>query len=211
MQNGHSARIGHPGVVLCMSDQMQDSILFRIFSLPLIQYVPIRLGWIEASVLRLCQVFFAICASILVRDYAPYAKHSGIPEIKTVLGGFIIRRFMGLWTLIVKSLGLVPSPMILRYAFDTDSFKCLAVASGLWLGKEGPLVHVACCCANLLMKLFPTLNDNEGEIKSDLHEQRKCLPSKARKREVLSAAAAAGISVAFGSPIGGVLFSLEVR
>lgn len=32
----------------------------------------------------------------------------------------------------------------------------------------------------------------------------------ARKREVLSAAAASGISVAFGSPIGGVLFSLEV-
>lgn len=32
----------------------------------------------------------------------------------------------------------------------------------------------------------------------------------ARKREVLSAAAASGISVAFGSPVGGVLFSLEV-
>ena len=123
----------------------------------------------------LYSVLFAFCASVLVQNFASYAKHSGIPEIKTVLGGFIIRRFMGGWTLIVKSLGL-----------------CLAVASGLWLGKEGPLVHVACCCANLLMKLSPNLNDNE-----------------ARKREVLSAAAAAGISVAFGSPIGGVLFSLE--
>lgn len=123
----------------------------------------------------LFSTFFAICASILVGQYAPYAKHSGIPEIKTVLGGFVIRRFMGLWTLIVKSLGL-----------------CLAVASGLWLGKEGPLVHVACCCANLFMKLSTSLNDNE-----------------ARKREVLSAAAASGISVAFGAPIGGVLFSLE--
>jgi len=62
----------------------------------------------------------------------------------------------------------------------------------MWLGKEGPLVHVACCCANLIMKPFDTLSKNE-----------------ARKREVLSAAAASGISVAFGSPIGGVLFSLE--
>jgi chloride channel 3/4/5 len=74
----------------------------------------------------------------------------------------------------------------------TNHRQCLAVASGLWLGKEGPLVHVACCCANLLAKGFPNINKNE-----------------ARKREVLSAAAAAGISVAFGSPVGGVLFSLE--
>lgn len=81
----------------------------------------IRLGQIEATMLRLSQVFFAVCASILVRDYAPYAKHSGIPEIKTVLGGFIIRRFMGLWTLIVKSLGLVTTPLILRYAVDPHS------------------------------------------------------------------------------------------
>ncbi|KAJ5324926.1 hypothetical protein N7476_003526 [Penicillium atrosanguineum] len=120
-------------------------------------------------------VLFAVCACLLVRKFAIYARHSGIPEIKTVLGGTVIRHFMGPWTLTIKSLGL-----------------CLAVASGLWLGKEGPLVHVACCCANIMMKPFDSLNGNE-----------------ARKREVLSAAAAAGISVAFGAPIGGVLFSLE--
>ncbi|KAI1771333.1 chloride channel [Hypoxylon cercidicola] len=131
--------------------------------------------FIEYFFFLLLSVTFALCAGFLVKEYAIYAKHSGIPEIKTVLGGFVIRRFLGAWTLVTKSLGL-----------------CLAVASGMWLGKEGPLVHVACCCANVFIKLFPNINTNE-----------------ARKREVLSAAAASGISVAFGSPIGGVLFSLE--
>ncbi|KAI8626832.1 chloride channel [Xylariaceae sp. FL1651] len=131
--------------------------------------------FIEYFFFLIFSITFAIGAGFLVKEYAIYAKHSGIPEIKTVLGGFVIRRFLGGWTLVTKSLGL-----------------CLAVASGMWLGKEGPLVHVACCCANLFIKLFPNINGNE-----------------ARKREVLSAAAASGISVAFGSPIGGVLFSLE--
>jgi H+/Cl- antiporter ClcA len=30
-------------------------------------------------------------------------------------------------------------------------------------------------------------------------------------REILTAASAAGVAVAFGSPIGGVMFSIEVR
>lgn len=118
---------------------------------------------------------FAACSALLVQSYSRYAKQSGIPEIKTMLGGYVIKEFLGAWTLITKSLGI-----------------CLSVASGLWLGKEGPLVHLACCCANLAMKPFDSLRGNE-----------------ARKREVLSAAAASGISVAFGAPIGGVLFSLE--
>ena len=32
----------------------------------------------------------------------------------------------------------------------------------MWVGKEGPLIHVACCCANLFIKLFPSINTNEG-------------------------------------------------
>ena len=53
-------------------------------------------------------------------------------------------------------------------------------------------MHVACCCGNFFSYLFPKYGKNE-----------------AKKREILSAAAAAGVSVAFGAPIGGVLFSLE--
>ena len=130
---------------------------------------------VEYTFFLIYAVLFATCAALLTKTFSVYARHSGIPEIKTVLGGFVIRRFMGAWTLAIKTVGL-----------------CLAVASGLWLGKEGPLVHVACCCANLIMKPFDSLSGNE-----------------ARKREVLSAAAASGISVAFGAPVGGVLFSLE--
>lgn len=80
----------------------------------------------------------------------------------------------------------------------------------MWLGKEGPLVHVACCCANILMKAFDALNNNEGIIHELKIKNTTLIFFIAKKREILSAAAAAGISVAFGAPIGGVLFSLEV-
>ncbi|XP_063236245.1 H(+)/Cl(-) exchange transporter 5 isoform X5 [Bacillus rossius redtenbacheri] len=118
---------------------------------------------------------FAALAAALVRMFAPYACGSGIPEIKTILSGFIIRGYLGKWTLIIKSVGIM-----------------LAVSAGLSLGKEGPMVHIACCIGNILSYLFPKYGRNE-----------------AKKREILSAAAAAGVSVAFGAPIGGVLFSLE--
>ncbi|NXC91877.1 CLCN5 protein, partial [Cercotrichas coryphoeus] len=120
-------------------------------------------------------LMFSLLAVLLVKGFAPYACGSGIPEIKTILSGFIIRGYLGKWTLVIKTVTLV-----------------LAVSSGLSLGKEGPLVHVACCCGNILCHLFTKYRKNE-----------------AKRREVLSAAAAAGVSVAFGAPIGGVLFSLE--
>ncbi|CAE7141235.1 unnamed protein product [Rhizoctonia solani] len=68
----------------------------------------------------------------------------------------------------------------------------LAVGSGLSLGKEGPLVHVSCCVASIFYDLISRLKGNQ-----------------AQKRRILSAAASAGVAVAFGSPLGGVLFGLE--
>lgn len=69
----------------------------------------------------------------------------------------------------------------------------LAIASGLSVGKEGPSVHYAVCTGNVISQLFTKYKRNASKT-----------------REILSACAAAGVGVAFGSPIGGVLFSLEV-
>lgn len=67
-------------------------------------------------------------------------------QIKTILSGFIIRGYLGKWTLVIKTITLV-----------------LAVSSGLSLGKEGPLVHVACCCGNILCHLFTKYRKNEAK------------------------------------------------
>jgi chloride channel 3/4/5 len=38
---------------------------------------------------------------------AYYSAGSGIPEVKVILGGFVIKGFLGIKTLIVKSIGMV--------------------------------------------------------------------------------------------------------
>ena len=68
----------------------------------------------------------------------------------------------------------------------------LAIASGLSVGKEGPSVHYAVCTGNVISRYFEKYKRNAS-----------------KRREILTASAAAGVAVAFGSPIGGVLFSLE--
>lgn len=103
------------------------------------------------------------------------AAGSGIPEIKTILSGFVIHGYLGMSTLVVKSVGLA-----------------LSVGSGLSLGKEGPFVHIASAIANIVSRAFVKYDHNE-----------------LKRREILSAACAAGVAVSFGAPIGGVLFSLE--
>ncbi|KAF9050065.1 voltage-gated chloride channel [Panaeolus papilionaceus] len=68
----------------------------------------------------------------------------------------------------------------------------LVIASGLSVGKEGPSVHVACCIGSLVAGLFDNFRRSQSKM-----------------REIITAASAAGVAVAFGAPIGGVLFSIE--
>lgn len=68
----------------------------------------------------------------------------------------------------------------------------LAIASGLSVGKEGPSVHYATCVGNTIACRFTKYRENNSKM-----------------REILCACTAAGVAVAFGSPMGGVLFALE--
>ncbi|GAA6022759.1 hypothetical protein JCM10207_000406, partial [Rhodosporidiobolus poonsookiae] len=81
-------------------------------------------------------------------------------------------------------------------SFRTLSIKSLtlpiAVASGLSVGKEGPSVHIASAIGHVVASRFARFKR-----------------SQAKMREIVTAASATGVAVAFGSPIGGVLFSLE--
>lgn len=103
------------------------------------------------------------------------AAGSGIPEIKTILSGFVIPHFLDFKVLLVKAVGAT-----------------FAVATGLCLGKEGPFVHISTCTGYLVSSLFPKYRENGRKM-----------------REMLSVACSSGLSVAFGAPIGGVLFSYE--
>ena len=69
------------------------------------------------------------------------------PELKTILGGFIIKGFLGLRTLLAKAVSLP-----------------LVVASGLVVGKEGPMLHVAACIALAFPRFFSKYRDNQGTL-----------------------------------------------
>ncbi|KAH7330307.1 chloride channel-like protein 3 [Rhexocercosporidium sp. MPI-PUGE-AT-0058] len=103
------------------------------------------------------------------------AAGSGIPEIKTILSGFVIPHFLDFKVLFVKAVGAT-----------------FVVSTALCLGKEGPFVHISTCVGYLVASLFPKYRDNGRKM-----------------REMLSVACSSGLSVAFGAPIGGVLFSYE--
>ena len=70
-------------------------------------------------------------------------------------------------------------------------------------------MHVSCCIGFLVANLFHKYYRGQGGYA--YHSVRHALTVQVGKmREILTASSAAGVAVAFGSPIGGVLFSIEV-
>ncbi|XP_050231215.1 chloride channel protein CLC-b [Mercurialis annua] len=124
-------------------------------------------------------------ASSLCVWFAPTAAGPGIPEIKAYLNGIDTPNMFGATTLIVKIFGSIG-----------------AVAAGLDLGKEGPLVHIGSCIASLL-----------GQGGSDNHRVKwrwlRYFNNDRDRRDIITCGASSGVCAAFRAPVGGVLFALE--
>ena len=130
-------------------------------------------AWVSAPLV------LVLFSSGFVHVVAPQAVGSGIPEMKTILRGVVLREYLTLRTLIAKIVGLT-----------------FTLASGLPLGREGPFVHISSIIATLLSRAVISFK-GIYEIES-------------RATEMLAAACAVGVAATFYTPIGGVLFSIEV-
>lgn len=119
-------------------------------------------------------------AAIFCHFVAKQAVGSGIPEVKVMMHGFVMKNYLTMKTMIAKMVGLT-----------------LALGSGLPVGKEGPFVHMGAIVATLLTKAtsacrYQAFFSNEG-----------------RQMEMLSSGCAVGIACTFSAPAGAVLYGIE--
>ncbi|XP_035227060.1 chloride channel protein D-like isoform X2 [Stegodyphus dumicola] len=135
-------------------------------------------------VLAISTLFVLISSSSVV-ILRPSAGGSGLPEIIAYLNGTIVRHIFNVKTLGVKFLSCV-----------------FAVASGMPVGPEGPMVHLG----SLIGAGCSQLKSSTLGIKLPFFKRFR---NSEDRRNFISAGAAAGVASAFGSPVGGLLFSME--
>ncbi|XP_016896585.2 chloride channel protein-like isoform X2 [Cynoglossus semilaevis] len=114
-------------------------------------------------------------------DYtsAKSLQGSGIPELKTILRGVVLKEYLTLKAFVAKVIGLTA-----------------ALGSGMPVGKEGPFVHIASICAAVLSRFMSFF--------SGVYQNPYCYT------DILTVGCAVGVGCCFGTPLGGVLFSIEV-
>lgn len=135
------------------------------------------------GILLLCNVLFSVLAWLMVY-LQPLARGSGIPELKSFLNGINIPEVVSCKTLVCKTVGII--------------FSC---ASGLALGKEGPMVHAGAIIAALVSQGRIICKDSYYSFKNFRNDKQI--------RDFVACGAASGVASAFGAPVGGVLFALE--
>ncbi|XP_054858564.1 chloride channel protein 1 [Eublepharis macularius] len=118
-------------------------------------------------------------AAVFCQLVSPQAAGSGIPELKTIMRGVVLKEY------------LTPKAFVAKVVSLTAG-----LGSGIPVGKEGPFVHIASICAAVLSKFM--------SIFCGVYEQPYYYT------DVLTVGCAVGVGCCFGTPLGGVLFSIEV-
>ncbi|CBZ23332.1 putative chloride channel protein [Leishmania mexicana MHOM/GT/2001/U1103] len=129
-------------------------------------------------------VLVAIAAGVVVY-FEPAASGGGIPDVMAYLNGVHLRKAMNLRTFIAKAISCI-----------------CAVAGGLPVGLEAPLIHLgAITGAGVTQGRSRTLGFQTSMFQAFRNNKDR--------RDFITAGAACGVSVAFGAPIGGLLFVME--
>ncbi|XP_061270976.1 chloride channel protein 1 isoform X2 [Bos javanicus] len=118
-------------------------------------------------------------SALFCQIISPQAVGSGIPEMKTILRGVVLKEYLTLKAFVAKVVALTAG-----------------LGSGIPVGKEGPFVHIASICAAILSKFM--------SVFCGVYEQPYYYT------DMLTVGCAVGVGCCFGTPLGGVLFSIEV-
>uniref|UniRef100_A0A4W6FPN0 Chloride channel, voltage-sensitive 1a n=1 Tax=Lates calcarifer TaxID=8187 RepID=A0A4W6FPN0_LATCA len=136
--------------------------------------IPLQyLAWVSYPLI------FILFSSLFCHLVSPQAIGSGIPELKTILRGVVLKEYLTLKAFVAKVIGLTA-----------------ALGSGMPVGKEGPFVHIASICAAVLSRFMSFF--------SGVYQNPYCYT------DILTVGCAVGVGCCFGTPLGGVLFSIEV-
>ncbi|XP_037545453.1 H(+)/Cl(-) exchange transporter 7 [Nematolebias whitei] len=176
------------GLIACFIDVVVEEVAgikYKVIRENIVQFT--EAGGLSISLIlwTVLNCVFVMVGAIMVACVEPIAGGSGIPQIKCYLNGVKIPRVVRLKTLVIKVLGVICS-----------------VVGGLAVGKEGPMIHSGAVVAAGVSQGRSTSLKRDFKIFEYFRRDTE-------KRDFVSAGAAAGVSAAFGAPVGGVLFSLE--
>ena len=145
----------------------------------ILEYGAWWLGKVRVNACNYCPAWVALpligligglISGFLVQRFSPTAYGSGIPQVRAYLLGAKVP--LDLPLALVKLIG-----------------GSIALGCGLFMGREGPTVHVGAAMAAQLNRWLPC--------------------SKEVQRQLVAAGAGAGLAAAFNAPIAGVLFVAE--
>eukprot|EP01060_Flectonema_neradi_P012952 TRINITY_DN1974_c0_g1_i3.p1 TRINITY_DN1974_c0_g1~~TRINITY_DN1974_c0_g1_i3.p1 ORF type:complete len:706 (+),score=75.68 TRINITY_DN1974_c0_g1_i3:356-2473(+) len=161
----------------------QPSLIYHRH-VPSINYVKGWAFWTGSSCI------LVLIASSLVVFIEPAASSSGLPEVMAYLNGIQLNKALGRRVVVCKYLS------------------CLfAVASGLPVGPEGPMIHLGAMVGAILTQ---SKDSAFGFRKKFISEgANRKFRSTRERRDFIACGAAAGVSAAFGAPMGGLLFVME--